>query len=83
MNLKNKLTSIVVSLLILTGCAVTNPTSYISYTQTRQENDKFVSAVYHYNFKNKPEFEYNSGYPLGVYDKANLETVNNAIFIKQ
>lgn len=75
MNLKNKIVSLLVLFLVLTGCTTNKTTSYISYTQTRQEKDKLISSVYYYNLKNQPqkvyEFEYNSGYPLGVYDQAN------------
>lgn len=75
MNLKNKIVSLLVLFLVLTGCTTNKTTSYISYTQTRQEKNKLISSVYYYDLKNQPqkvyEFEYNSGYPLGVYDQAN------------
>lgn len=75
MNLKVKLISLLILLLLFTGCRSNKTSSYISYTQTRQENDKLISSIYYYDLKNQPEkiyeFEYNSGYPLGVYDKLN------------
>lgn len=54
MNLKNKIVSLLVLFLVLTGCTTNKTTSYISYTQTRQEKDKLISSVYYYDLKNQP-----------------------------
>lgn len=62
--------------LFLSGCQVqmktANTEKFISYTQTKEVDDKLISGVYKYDFNQKPEliyqFEYDSGYPLGVVD---------------